>query len=199
MFINAQLLECITDGSSGGPTWRTRRVPLRSGIIRRNPLQSLPLYRFTLQYQNLQAEAHEAIIAAFNACYGGVHSFRWKDWEDYEADDEVLAVLGTGAEQQIQLTKAYTFGTQTVLRNIRTPETGSVSMTANGSPQAASINYSTGIATLTAANGAVLRWSGRFHVPVMFEQDELPFAGRNIGDDRRLLSGDVPLIEDRSV
>jgi uncharacterized protein (TIGR02217 family) len=194
-FIERRLLECVADGTSGGPTWRTRKIQLRNGIVRRNPLRARPLYRFTLNYRNLLAPQHAAVIAAFNACFGGVHSFRWRDWEDYQAADELLPVLGTGAEQQIQLVKTYSWGAQAVERRIRKPVLGSVTVTADGSPLAATVDYTTGIITLTAGSGDILRWSGQFDVPVMFEQDELPFAGDNIGG-ARALSGDVPLIED---
>lgn len=197
-FIEEQLLSCITDGSAGGPTFRTRKIPLRSGFIRRNPVFSLPLYRFQILYRNLSHEQHQEVVAAFNACFAGVHSFRWKDWEDYQAAAELLPVAGTGSSQQVQLVKTYTFGNQGVVRPIKKPVAGTVTMTANGSPVAASINTTTGIATLTAANGALLRWTGEFDVPVMFEQDELPFAGDNVGNDERRLTANVPLMEDRS-
>jgi uncharacterized protein (TIGR02217 family) len=199
MFVEERLLECVSYGTSGGPTWVTRKIGLKSGIVRRNPVRSRPLYRYTLVYRNLQPADHIEVINAFNACLGGVHSFRLKDWADFEADDELLPVAGTGAPQQIQLIKTYNFNSLSVVRKIRKPVTGTVQITHNGSPQTASIDYTTGIATLTAPSGHVLRWSGEFDVPVMFSDDELSFSGDDKGVNGLFLTSDVALEEDLDV
>lgn len=196
MFIEQRLLECVSYGTQGGPTFVTRRVPLNSGIIRRNPKRSRPLYRFSIIYRNLLPEHHEEVINAFNACYGGVDSFRLKDWSDYEAEDQLMSALGTGAPQTLQLRKLYTFGAKTVARPIRKPVADTVTMTANGAPLAAVIDYTTGMATYTAANGSVVRWSGEFDVPVMFEDDEWSSSIDDKGADGFFLTADVALLED---
>lgn len=199
MFIETRLLECVAYGTQGGPTWLTRKVGLRSGIIRRNPMRSRPLYRYSVVYRNLLEADHVEVINAFNACEAGVHAFRIKDWADYTADDELFSVLGTGAPQALQLQKAYTFGSRSVARRIRKPVAGTVIITANNVPIAAAVDTTTGIATFTAGNGTVLRWSGEFDVPVMFEDDALSFSV----DDRHAsegfyLTSDVALMEDIS-
>lgn len=197
-FIEQRLLECVSYGTSGGPTWNTRKTPLKSGITRRNPLRARPLYRYHVMYRNLLPPGHRAVYDAFNACYGGVHSFRLKDWHEFEAEDELLAVA-TGSAQQVQLIKSYTFGAQTVTRRIRKPVVGTVELTANGAPLAAVVDYTTGMVTFTATAAQTIRWSGEFDVPVMFEQDELPFSGEDRGAGGLFLTGDVPLVEDISV
>jgi uncharacterized protein (TIGR02217 family) len=147
-------------------------------------------------YRNLEPADHIEVINAFNACMAGVFSFRLKDWSDFEANDELLVVLGTGAAQQVQLTKTYTFGSRAVARPIRKPVTGSVSMTADGAPLTATIDYATGIASFTAGNGDVLRWSGEFDVPVYFDDDQLIFSFDNRGASGLFLTTDVTLLED---
>jgi len=198
VFIEERLLDCVAYGTSGGPTFRTRKVALQSGVIRRNPFRARPLYRYGILYRNLTPEDHDTVIAAFNACYGGVNSFRLKDWSDFSADNELLSALGAGAPQSIQLTKAYTFGVQGISRSIRKPVSGTVVIYANGVPISASIDHTTGVATFTASNGAILRWSGEFDVPVMFEQDELQFSANSRGKLGLFLTADVSLIEDIS-
>lgn len=195
-FIEQRLLDCVAYGTEGGPTWSTRVVALRSGVRRRNANWSLPLYRFSVIYQNLRPEDHQRVIDAFNACMGGLHSFRLRDWSDYEAENVTLPVVGTGSSQSVQLAKPYAFGSETIYRKIRKPVSGTVTMTANNSPVAATINYTTGIATLTATAGHVLRWSGQFDVPVMFEDDALMFQAKSRGRDGLFLTGDISLIED---
>lgn len=198
-FIEERLLECVSYGTSGGPTWRTRKVSLRSGVVRRNPMRSRPLYRYQVLYNNLQPDHHKEVYDAFNACYGGVHSFRMKDWHDFECINELLPVLGTGSSQAVQLVKTYAFGSQSVTRLIRKPVTGTVVLRANGTPISVSVDYTTGIITFTATAAATLRFDCEFDVPVMFEGDELPFTGNEKGANGLFLSGDVPLIEDTSV
>jgi uncharacterized protein (TIGR02217 family) len=195
-FVERRLLDCVSYGTVMGPSYKTLRVALRSGKVRRKPLRSRPLYRFVLLYKNLNPEHHSEVLNAFHACLGGAHSFRMKDWSDFEANSELLNVVGTGVAQQVQLTKTYTFGSLATERVIRKPVVGTVTMTANGAPLAATIDYTTGIASFTAGNGDVLRWSGEFDVPVMFEGDELPFSGDDKGVDGLFLNGDVTLIED---
>ena len=199
-FIEERLLDCVTYGTQGGPTWLTRKVGLKNGIIRRNPVRSRPLYRFTVVYRNLLPDSHAEVIAAFNACFGGVHSFRLKDWSDFEADDETLSALSTGAAQTLQLRKLYTFGGQTVVRPIRKPVSGTVTMTRNGVTFVpTSIDYTTVLVTFTQAAGGTIRWSGEFDVPVMFDDDELSFSGDEKGADGLFLTSDVSLLEDISV
>lgn len=198
MFIEERLLECVSYGTAGGPTWYTRRVGLNSGIIRRNPKRSRPTYRFAVIYRNLLPPDHRAVVNAFNACMGGVDSFRLKDWADFEATNEVMDELGDGTEQTQQLYKRYTFGPRTVARPIRKPVDGTVVVTENGSPIAADVDYESGVVSYTAANGSVVRWSGEFDVPVMFSDDELSFSFADKNSDGFFLTADVQLEEDLS-
>lgn len=192
-FIETRLLDCVSYGTQGGPTWATRRIGLRSGIVRRNATRSRPIYRFVVLYQNLQPQSHEEVIAAFNACQAGLYGFRLKDWSDFTATDQ-LVVIGTGAPQSVQLTKLYTFGTRTIARPIR--KLVSASLTDDAAPLAGSIDMDTGIATFTASVGGIVRWSGEFDVPVIFESDELLFDAGNRGHSGLLLTADAGLIED---
>jgi uncharacterized protein (TIGR02217 family) len=196
-FIEQRLLDCVSYGTQGGPTWSTRRISLRSGIVRRNAQRSRPLYQFAVLYQNLNAEDHASVIEAFNTCRAGVFAFRLKDWADFTADDEFV-VLGTGGSQQVQLAKLYEFGNQNVSRPIRKPVAGSVTLTSDGSPLAGSIDATTGIATFTTGVGDIVRWSGEFDVPVTFDQDELMFSANSRNQSGLMLTSDVTLSEDLS-
>jgi uncharacterized protein (TIGR02217 family) len=197
-FIEERLLECATFGSVMAPTWRTRKIPLRSGIVRRNPLRSRPLYRLTLMYKNLTPDLHAEVIRAFNACMAGVYSFRVKDWSDFEADDEIITADATGASQSVQLIKTYTFGTASISRNIRKPIEDTVEITENNVPISFVLD-SVGVATFTAPIHSIVRWSGEFDVPMMFEEDELPFSGDDKGKNGLFLTADVALIEDLDI
>lgn len=196
MFIEERLLECVSYGTIGGPSWVTRRIGLKSGIVRRNPRRSRPTYRFNVVYRNLQDVGHREVLNAFNACMGGVDSFRLKDFSDYVADDELLAAVGTGAPQTLQLTKTYAFGSQAIARPIRKPVTGTVIVTADDVPISATVDYTSGEITFTAGSGDVIRWSGEFDVPVFFSDDELPFSTETRNAEGFFLTADVALEED---
>lgn len=198
-FVNARLLDCVSYGTRGGPTWATRKIGLKNEIIRRNPRRARPLYKFTIIYKNLLPDDHMEVVNAFNACFGGVYSFRLKDWSDFEAVDEALPVLGTGASQTLQLTKNYIFGDRNIVRPIRKPVEGGVTMESNGSPIVPVVDYTTGMATFTAGAGEIITWSGEFDVPVMFEDDSLSFSGDDKGSEGLFLNSDVSLMEDLSV
>jgi uncharacterized protein (TIGR02217 family) len=197
MFIESRLLDCVSYGTEGGPTWLTRKVGLRSGHVRRNAMRSRPLYQFNILYNKLQPEDHAEVLAAFNACMGGTFGFRIKDWSDYSAEDELLTV-GTGTPQVIQLIKNYTFGSQTVERPIRKPVASTVTLTEGGVPLAAVVDYTTGIVQFTATPAAVIRWSGEFDVPVTFADDRLSFSIDTKNADGFFLSANVALEEDVS-
>lgn len=197
-FIEKRLLECVAYGTRGGPTWLTRKVPLRSGIIRRNAMRSRPTYRYNVIYRNLLPESHEPVIQAYNACMGGLHGFRLKDPADYQADAVELSSVGTGAPQVLQLRKLYTWGPQTVVRPIVKPVDGTVELTANLAPISSVTDPTTGLVTFTAPAGHVVRWSGEFDVPVMFEDDELSFSIEDRGVDGLFLTTDIGLLEDLS-
>ena len=206
-FIDSLLLDCVAYGFSGGPTWSTTRVTLASGMVRRNAERERPVYRYTAPFNNLKQEQLSVVVQAFNTCLGGLHSFRFFDRMDYLLDDAVIGTADGSAGQEIQLVKPYTFGAQTINRPIKKPVDSMVdygrgertlgpapafAVTANGSPIAFTLDYTTGIVTLTGTAGHVIRASGWFDVPVYFEHDALNFALNN----KNAHSTDVDLTED---
>jgi uncharacterized protein (TIGR02217 family) len=191
-FIEQRLLDRLAVGTQGGPTWSTRQVALASGIVRRNAQRSRPLYRYAVLYANLLPEHYLPLLYAFNASRGGAFGFRLRDPVDFEALNEAFAT-GTGVSQTAQLVKSYAWGPQVVARPIRKPNAGVV-VTANGTPIAASVDTTTGLATFTAPVGQTVRWSGTFDVPVRFESDQL-ITSFDRSAQAVILSADVPLVE----
>lgn len=198
-FIEQRLLDRVSYGTQGGPTWSTLRIPLRSGVTRRKANRARPLYRFIIMYENLQETDHAQVIGAFNACLAGVHSFRLKDWSDYRVVNQFLVTADGSSEQQVQLFKLYEFGNENIEREIRKPVSGTVTLTADGAPISAVVDYETGLVTFAAAEDEIIRWSGEFDVPVYFEADELLFVANNRTASGLVLTNDVGLLEDISV
>lgn len=193
-FVEQRLLDNVAYGFRGGPTFYTNARKLRNGARVAEALRSRPLYRFVAPYQNIEKDDHKLVIAAFNACQGMAHSFRFKDWSDYEAINEFVAVA-TGVPQTVQLKKYYSFGTLTTERIIRKLVAGTYGLSAVTPPTAVSFNANTGEVTFTGTIGQTVYWSGEFDVPVHFANDEMLWDY----NDFDALTTDVMLEEDFSV
>lgn len=127
---------------------------------------------------NLGAEARDEIIAAFHACRGRLHAFRFKDWNDYRAISEPLApVIGTMTP--VQLFKTYYLGSQPTSRQIQAPVVGAV-IKRNGVAVAGTLDTGFGLFTPSSnwASGTYT-WDGEFDVWVNFDSDYNAFTINN--------------------
>lgn len=170
-FIEDTLLDELSYGFAGGPTWQTRKIGLRNGTVRRNAMRTRPLHRFVGSFDLRDDGTLAVLIATFNACRGGAYGFRFRNPMDHAVTDETLGV-GDGTQQVIQLTRTYVFGTESVTVPIRKPRAEGFALTADGAPIAASLDTTTGLVTVTVPMGQTLAWSGEFDLPVIFSSDE---------------------------
>lgn len=193
-FVEQRLLDNVAYGFRGGPTFHTLSRKLRNGGRVAEAVRSRPLYRFMAPYQNIEKDHHKLVIAAFNACQGMAHSFRFKDHSDYEAAGEFVAIA-TGAPQTVQLKKYYGFGPLVTERAIKKLVAGTLSLSAATPPTGVSFNVNTGQVTFTGTLGQTVTWSGEFDVPVYFGSDEMLWDY----NDFDALTTDVMLEEDFTV
>ena len=155
-------------GARGGPRFRTEVTPLESGHEQRNIVWERQRCAFDVSYGVKTKAQAQAVVAFFYARYGRAHTFRFKDWSDYECDvsaGRVTLISGS----TYQLYKRYTSGVNTYDRKITKPVSGSVTIAGGGSY---SLNYATGIVT-HSGGAAPTGWSGQFDVPCRFDSDEL--------------------------
>jgi len=194
-FFEERLLDCIAYGATGGPTFNTRKVPMRNGRVLRNANWSRPLYRYTADYQNIAQDDADTVVAAFNVCQGASHGFRWWDRADYQVTREEVGVIPVS--QTMQLTKTYGFGSGALVRNIRKPRAEGFQLFVNGIAVSSSLDTTTGIVTISQPPGGLVTWTGEFDVPVTFENDELFFSidARN-GQVGYILTANFSVIED---
>ena len=156
MFIEERLLDRVTYGFSGGPTFVVTRVELYSGIVARNAERIRPMYRYRAPYENIQQEHHDLVIAAYMATMGPLHGFRFKDYADYTFTDEPIGIAAGDTDEEMQLIKTYTFGNMSTVRNIRKPLAVGFQLFADDVPIAHTLDTTTGIVTFTAAASAVM-------------------------------------------
>lgn len=192
-FIEERLTDpCPAYTFASGASWSTRVVTLANGQEKRNVNWSRPKQQFTCPFQNISAEMAQILKGAFYVARGMAYGFRFKDWADYTATNEPLGISPAGSTP-VQLVKTYEFGAEAYTRTISKPVAGTVTVRANGSPVAGTLDATTGLFTPTGAwpGGAVLTWTGEFDVPVRFDTDILTLTIDNVD----AMNGDVQLLE----
>lgn len=171
-FDEIQLPPKISAGATGGPRFSTTVIMADSGREQRNAqwVNGRLHWQFTLEESSLNLTAQ--FIAFFRARKGRLRGFRWKDWTDYKATNEVLNNTLTST---LQLQKTYSDAYGSEVRTILKPVAGTVTMTKNGVAFVAfTLDTTTGIVTLTGgAQAGTFAWSGEFDVPVRFDMDDL--------------------------
>ncbi|NWA25515.1 DUF2460 domain-containing protein [Pseudomonas gingeri] len=196
MFNETRLLDCVSYGSQFGQEFNTRITTLKSGHERRNANWTRPLGRYSVSFGALKPGDHMAVRGAHMACLGSAIAFRFKDWTDFRAEQELIGV-GTGVSHTYTLRKNYPFGPVSLQRPIAKPVVGTVKVYEAGQAIAAVVDYTTGIITVTAPPGSPITWSGEFDVPVRFEADRLDVDPVALINGDYVLSADVDLVEIR--
>lgn len=189
-------------GWQAGPAFDVLIRTLRNGSERRNLRTSIARHTFTLPFQNIRAESYLRYIkSAFLALGGPANSFLVKDYGDYT--HEVTAGAGPmqfgtgdGVTTVFQLSKTYTFGSASYVRDITKPVAGAA-IYAGGTSVAPTISTTTGEVTFAAApgNGVPLYWVGEFRVPVRFQEMSLPATIDNKGNGDFFKNASCSLIE----
>jgi uncharacterized protein (TIGR02217 family) len=175
-------------GVSGGPMYSTRVTVVDSGDEQRVQMWSNGRLSFDIGYTD-DPTGMAVVIAFFRARKGRTFGFRLRDWSDYQASAEPLVAGPT-----MQLQKTYVDAFNAEVRTIKKPcNDGSFVLFDNGSPTAATVDWTTGIVTPTVYNaGHTYSWSGNFDVPVRFDVDKLVYIQDNVGS-RTIQS--LPVVE----
>jgi uncharacterized protein (TIGR02217 family) len=176
----------IEKGSQFGPTFRNVIQEASAGNEQRlaqwTKSKRVGNLSYGLQMSSDPLGDFKAIVAMFLGHFGSLSPFRFRDWSDYIATNEVFGT-GTGSQTQFQLSKTYdpqlillgTAGSFFYVRAITLLASTPVIAINNVATTAYTISAS-GMVTFTTApaSGAQLTWSGEFDVPVRFDTDQLP-------------------------
>lgn len=147
-FYETRFPECISYGSVGGPSWKTDVIVFDSGFEQRNQRWANLRNVYDVAYGVRSIDDLRVLVAFFNEMRGRAHTFRYKDWLDFQVTNEPLVPTGTGT---VQLIKTYGNGFNNYTKQIKKPVSGQVALTRNGSPFTTfSVDTTTGIVTLTA-------------------------------------------------
>lgn len=175
----------ISRGARGGPERRTQIVELASGDEERNASWANSRRRYDVSYGIRRADNLASVVTFFEARYGRLYGFRFKDWSDYKSCppsgivDPLDQLIGTGdgAETEFRLVKHYASGPRTWSRTITKPVAGTVRVALDGveQPSGWATDYTTGVVTFTSApgDGVAITAGFEFDVPVRFDSDTL--------------------------
>jgi len=175
----------ISRGARGGPERRTQIVELASGDEERNASWANSRRRYDVAYGIRRADDLATVVAFFEARYGRLHGFRFKDWGDHKSclpsgapspTDQSIGT-GDGTTTAFQLVKRYASGSQTWVRTITKPVAGTVRVALDGAEQPSgwSVDTTTGVFTFDTApaEGVAITAGFEFDVPVRFDTDAL--------------------------
>lgn len=183
MFHDVRFPEEISYGSKGGPKFSTSIITLASGKERRNQNWLDVRAEYDVAHGIKDRTDMEELRAFFYARRGRAHSFRFKDWSDYEVLAQTLGT-GDGVKTDFQIIKTYVSGTDYYIRNVTKPVEGTLTnLLVNGVTQIEgpddmsddfSVDYSTGIISFytppTDGHSIVLT-SCEFDVHTRFDSD----------------------------
>lgn len=175
--------EHISYGARGGPKFKTSVLVLSSGREKRNVDWELARAEYDVAH-GLKTQADlDQLLAFFYTAQGMAHGFRFKDWADFELDQQVIGVTDT-TTSEFQIYKRYSFGAVNFDRNLTkivassyTVWVNSVQLTEGVGAGQFQIDITTGVITLgathVATTGQDVEVECEFDVPVRFNTDRM--------------------------
>lgn len=181
----------VSYGSSGGPTYRTTAIELLSGHEQRQKEWAYPRHIYNVGWGARRNNQYGDLIQWYHAVSGRLKGFRYKDWLDYNSkdypaadgsdvidDEDQIIKTADGVQTVFQLIKTYAAGSETQVRLITRPVSGTVVVAVDGVSAAPTVDYTLGTITFGVAPlvSEVITAGYEFDVPVRFENDTLDSA-----------------------
>lgn len=177
----------LSFGSVGGPERRTDVVAISNGYEERNSPWAHSRRRYDAGMGMRSLDDIETLIAFFEARFGQLFAFRWKDWSDYRSSKPSLEISafdqnlgqGDGVATEFSLLKTYQSGAYSYTRPISKPVAGSIQVGVAGVALKESTDYAidltNGLITFVQApvDGAEVTAGFEFDVPVRFDTDRI--------------------------
>lgn len=189
-FHDVRIAEDVERGAQGGPMFKTTILILGGGLEKRNIDWATTRGNWDIGYGIQSKEDFEVVIEFFYARQGMAHSFRFKDWSDFEITAGNMFTTD-GSTATFQMFKRYASGGIDFDRDITKPIGSGWVVTVNAVGQTVvydtapaatevSINTLTGVVTLGATHAATsaedVVLTGEFDVPVRFDTDKLDIS-----------------------
>lgn len=180
-FDNVRLPVDVEVGAHGGPSFLTTIVTFSSGAEQRNADWQNVRHTFDVGYGIGNISDFADVRAFFFARRGKWRAFRFKHWDDFNCDAEIIG-LGDGVENDFQIIKNYELsGPFPYVRNITRPVSGTVQVFKDGVLQLSGYTLTgTGSSnvhfTAAPALDVVITVTCEFDIPVRFDVDQFDFT-----------------------
>ncbi|WP_299854878.1 DUF2460 domain-containing protein [uncultured Roseobacter sp.] len=177
----------LSFGSVGGPERRTDVVTISNGYEERNAPWAHSRRRYDAGMGMRSLDDIETLIAFFEARFGQLFAFRWKDWSDYRSSkpsqditafDQTLGA-GDGVQTTFSMIKTYQSGTYEYVRPISKPVSETIQVGVAGVALQETVDYTvdltSGEITFVQAPGVgePVTAGFEFDVPVRFDTDRI--------------------------
>jgi uncharacterized protein (TIGR02217 family) len=175
-FHNIRFPERISYGAVGGPRFSTSVVESASGYEGRNRNWSAARRTYDVSKLLVEKADFDEVLAFFVNRAGKFHSFRFKDWTDYQMERQQIDT-GNGSISEYKIEKTYSDGLFSTVRHITKPIASTMQFWVDGVEQIVgtdcSVNDTKGTVTFNTppADGALIEAQGEFDVPCRFDTD----------------------------
>ena len=194
-FLEIRFPESIAFNSSSILEFNTTIIKSKNGYEQRNINWNTNKMKFNI-INGIKTKAElDEVITFFRNVRGAGYGFRFKDWTDYQVENQYIGV-GNGKTKEFQLIKAYRVSDNIVYyRKITKPVISTVRVFINDiESKDFNINLTTGLITLNTVPeiDSIIKANFEFDVPVRFENDimEITMNSINSGNIK-----DITLIE----
>lgn len=177
-FAEIKFPDSVAFGSSGGPEFSTNITVMKNGFEQRNINWDECRLKYNVLNGVKTKEQLNELLAFFRARKGRAIGFRFKDWSDCQAENQILGI-GDGTHQEFQLVKRYVSGDEVYVRKIFKPVSGSLKVYINDTETVDYIiNLKTGVLIFShpPEENAEIKASFEFDVPVRFDSDILEIS-----------------------
>lgn len=194
-FLEIRFPESIAFNSSSILEFNTTIIKSKNGYEQRNINWNTNKMKFNI-INGIKTKAElDEVITFFRNVRGAGYGFRFKDWTDYQAENQYIGV-GNGKTKEFQLIKSYRVSDNIVYyRKITKPVISTVRVFINDiESKDFNIDLTTGLITLNTVPeiDSIIKANFEFDVPVRFENDimEITMNSINSGNIK-----DITLIE----
>lgn len=198
MFSESLLPVDVAPNASMGAQFKTSIIQLRGGGEFRQTNWSQPLRSFSVRYGARIPDDLQSLVSFILEVQGNLVAFRARDWSDYTATDEDVAVAD-GVSDFYRLQKAYNSHNRRILKILSVGFTVSINDVPLTSDEfCLDVNNGVIIFRDVPTSGDVIKWSGEFYVPVRFTDDimEVMMFFKDAGRTENIGLKEVRLTED---
>jgi uncharacterized protein (TIGR02217 family) len=183
----------VSYGISGGPSFHTEIVETAIGHEYRNIRSPYGRNRYNIASGIKTKKQLDKVVAFFRAMKGRAIAFRFKDWLDFEAEQQFIAI-SDGKLRQYQLVKSYEIGTIAEVKKISKPVKDSVKIYVDGNLYRRARIDDLGLISLykPLPKGVTITADFEFDVPVRFDTDQISASIESYGVHSMR---EIPLIE----